>query len=340
MIKKIPHIKQKGGLVAEYPQIEKFIRDQIEIHWTHTEIKMEKDVHDILVNLSPAEKHGVIFNQKLFTMYEVFAGQEYWGDRFKKIFPRIEFQELASCFSFYELCVHKRFYQMLNEKLHLHHNEFYEDYVNDPVLKARMDCIDKYINDPDDLVSLGVFSMVEGAILYSSFAFFKHFRAEGNNKLRAFVSGINFSARDENLHSDAGAYCFKVLLDQSELTPEETEELYAKIYAAAEELREHEHQIADKTFDQGTMSGITATQMKNFADSRIDICLEKLGMTAQYKPSYNPIAEWFYIGLSNAKQHDFFAGQGSNYSRDWQEDDFDWSWEPKKIEEENTGENI
>lgn len=326
--KELPHIQQPGGLEAEYPDIEQFIRDQVKIHWTHTEIKLDKDIHDILVNLTPAEKHGVIFNQKLFTLYEVFAGDEYWGGRFKKIFPRIEFQEMAACFAFYELCVHKRFYQSLNEKLHLHTNEFYEEYSDDPVLAARMDAIDRYVNDPDDLLSIGAFSMVEGAILYSSFAFFKHFQSEGKNKLKAFVSGIDFSAKDENIHSEAGAYCFRTLLHQSQLTPEKQTELFRKLYEVADELRLHEHAIADRTFENGRIEGITAHQMKNFVDSRLDFCLENLGLTPQYKPASNPIAEWFYLSLSNSKMHDFFARQGSNYNRQWVEDNFDWDYEP------------
>lgn len=328
----LPHIKQKGGLEAEYPEIEKFIRDQIKIHWTHTEIKMDKDVQDILVNLTPAERHGVVFNQKLFTLYEVFAGDEYWGGRFKKIFPRIEFQEMAACFAFYELCVHKRFYQALNEKLHLHSNEFYEEYVHDPVLSSRMDAIDRYVNDPDDLLSIGAFSMVEGAVLYSSFAFFKHFQAEGKNKLKAFVSGINFSSKDENLHAEAGAYCFRTLLHQMQLTPEEQTSLFDKLYKVADELREHEHAIADKTFEHGRIEGITAHQLKNFVDSRLDLCLENLGLSARYKPASNPIGEWFYLGLSNSKIHDFFNRQGSNYNRDWVEDNFDWNYNPDQEE--------
>lgn len=328
MIREVPHIKQEGGLEAEYPQILEYIKSQNKIIWFHDEIKLEKDIQDILVNLTPAEKHGVIFNQKLFTLYEVFAGNEYWGGRFRKIFPRIEFQEMAAVFSFIELAVHKRFYQALNEKLHLHSNDFYNEYVNDPILKARMDAVEKYINDEDDLVSLAAFSMVEGVVLYSAFAFFKHFQAEGKNKLKAFVSGIDFSAKDENIHSEAGAYCFRTLLHQLQLSPEEQTKLFEKIYNVAEELRQHEHAITDKTFEAGRIDGITAHQTKNFVDSRIDLCLENLGLSAKYKPSSNPISEWFYLSLSNAKIHDFFNKQGSQYNRDWVEDDFDWNYEP------------
>lgn len=326
----VPHIRQPGGLAAEYPKILEFISDQNSVFWTHEEIKMEKDVHDILVNMTESERHGVITVQQLFTLYEVFAGQDYWSGRFARTYPRIEFQEMAACFAFFEMCVHKRFYQKINEHLHLHTNEFYEEYINNPVLKERMEFIDHYVSqEEDDLLSVAVFSLVEGAILYSSFAFLKHFQSQGKNKLKALVSGINFSVRDENLHHEAGAWVFRTDLIQSKLSPEETNKLYEKIYAAADKLREHEHKICDMIFEKGRVEGITAHQLKNFVDSRIDLCLENLGLSAVYKPASNPIAEWFYLGLSKAKMHDFFASQGSEYNRNWSEQAFDWNYTPE-----------
>ena len=326
----VPHIRRYSGLVAEYPKILEYIEQQNSVFWTHSEVRIEKDIQDILVNMTPAERHGVITVLKLFTKYEVFAGEEYWGGRFARTYPRAEFQEMATCSSFFETCVHRRFYQKINEHLKLHTNEFYEDYVSNPVLKERMEFIDEYVNqESNDLLSTAVFSLVEGAILYSSFAFLKHFQSQGKNKLKALVSGINFSVRDENLHHEAGAYVFRTDVQQSKLTPEETNALYEKIYSAAEKLREHEHAICDMVFEEGRIEGITAHQMKNFVDSRIDLCLENLGLSAKYKPASNPIAEWFYLGLSKAKMHDFFNSQGSEYHRNWSEEEFDWNYNPE-----------
>lgn len=76
------------------------------------------------------------------------------------------------------------------------------------MLNARVEHIGKIIDDESDLVSLAGFSMVEGVILYSSFAFLKRYQSQGKNKLLNIVRGINFSVRDENLHSVGGAWCF------------------------------------------------------------------------------------------------------------------------------------
>lgn len=193
-----PRIKtEKKEYTFDYPEAIAFAQQQNSIFWTDDEIRVDKDVQDIMVNMSEAERHGVITVLKLFTLYELIAGNEYWSGRVQKMFPRPDIQRMANCFSFFELNVHAPFYNKLNEALHLNTDEFYSEYVNDPILKERMEFVDSYVNHTEDLVSLGVFSMVEGAILYSSFAFLKHFQAQGKNKLLNVVRGINFSVRDE-----------------------------------------------------------------------------------------------------------------------------------------------
>jgi ribonucleotide reductase beta subunit family protein with ferritin-like domain len=75
------------------------------------------------------------------------------------------------------------------------------------------------VNHENDAVAIAAFSLIEGVILYSSFAFLKHYQSQGKNKLANVVRGINFSVRDENLHSLAGAWAFK--LKVQELNEEE-----------------------------------------------------------------------------------------------------------------------
>ena len=316
--------EKQDTYIFKYPQAAEIADEQNRIFWTWEEIDVEKDLHDLKTNFTESEYHGVVMTLKLFTLYEVIAGSEYWGGRFKRMFPRPEFQRMASCFSHFELNTHAPFYNRLNEVLSLNTNEFYTSYVDDPVLKARMDFIDKAVSDKDDLFSLGIFSMVEGAVLYSSFAFLKHFQAEGKNKLVNVTAGINFSVRDENLHSEAGAWVYRLLKSECKPTELQEKKLDSRLLEAADTIREHEHRIVDMIFEKGKMEGITDVQMKNFVDSRIDLCLENLGLEKQYKPVYNPIAKWFYKNIGGGQFHDFFVKTGSEYKRDWDERKFIW----------------
>jgi ribonucleotide reductase beta subunit family protein with ferritin-like domain len=101
--------------------------------------------------------------------------------------------------------------------LHLNTDEFYLDYVNDPVLKERMDFVDSIASSKNDLISLAGFCLIEGSVLYSSFSYLKHFQSNGKNKLPNLVRGIDFSVRDEDLHSLVGAWSFKSLKSQLQL---------------------------------------------------------------------------------------------------------------------------
>ena len=315
----------KHTYTFDYPEAIKFAKQQNSIFWTEEEIELSKDIQDILVNMTESERHGVITVLKLFTKYELSVGNEFWGKVVKDMFPRPDIQRMANCFSFFELNVHAPFYAKINEALHLATDEFYNSYTDDKTLTERMEFIDTALADKDRLYSLGVFAMIEGAILYSNFAYLKHFQSVGKNKLINLVAGINFSVRDENLHHEGGAWLFRTAVEESKLTPEQRTDLFAKLHTAAKILSEHEHRIVDMIFEKGRIEGITAHQLKNFVDSRIDICLQNLGLDAQFKPTSNPIAEWFYAGISSKSViHDFFAKLGNQYVRGWDESGFAW----------------
>lgn len=321
----VPHIKETTeSLVVNYKAPVEFTETQLKVFWLPEEVKVEKDVQDILTNFTEAEKHGVMTTLKLFSLYELKAGSEYWGDRFMKMFPRPEFQRMATTFATFELAIHKPFYNKINELLHVSSDEFYTSYVNDPVLKDRIEFIDSIVDSDDDLYSLGAFSMVEGAILYSSFAFLKHFQSKGKNKLLNIVRGINFSVRDENLHSQGGAWAFKELKTQMKLSPGQEASLEETLREAGRKLYEHECRIIDMIFEAGDIEGITELQMKNFVQSRINECLVQLGYGKEYDVTYNPLKEWFYDGINGFKFNDFFSGIGSEYHRNWDATAFTW----------------
>ena len=65
--------------IEEYKEPVEFANKQLHIFWLPDEVKVEKDIQDVLVNFSPAERHGVITTLKLFSLYETHAGDEYWG---------------------------------------------------------------------------------------------------------------------------------------------------------------------------------------------------------------------------------------------------------------------
>ena len=84
------------SFVVHYPEAVDFTEKQLSVFWLPTEIKVEKDVHDIYTNLTKAEKHGVLTVLKLFSLYELFAGRDYWTGTVMVEFPRPEIQRMAA----------------------------------------------------------------------------------------------------------------------------------------------------------------------------------------------------------------------------------------------------
>jgi ribonucleotide reductase beta subunit family protein with ferritin-like domain len=192
-----------------------------------------------------------------------------------------------------------------------------------------MEFIESVVCDKDDLVSLGAFSMVEGAVLYSSFAFLKHFQTEGNKKLNNVCRGIDFSVRDENIHCIGGAWLFQQLLTERVqaglLSPEQLHTIREKLKAVALKIAEHEHKIVDMIFEKGDMKGITKEDLKTFIMSRVNVCLSHLDIQPIFPVSAdNPIAIWYYKNINGIQFHDFFAGVGNSYKRTWKETGFKW----------------
>lgn len=315
-------MKQELVPIYEDENVVQFADTQLSVFWTADEVKVEKDIQDVLTNFSESEKHAVLTTLKLFSIYETHIGDEWWSGRFKDMFPRADYHRMASVFSMFELAVHAPFYNKINELLYINTPEFYLSYQHDPVLAARVEHIGEMLNDPDDCVALGSFCMTEGVILYSNFGFLKHYQSQGKNKLTNVVRGINFSVRDEALHAKATAYAFKekyVKLDEGNAFV-----VHTKLRVTAQKILDHEIQIIAKLFEKGKIPGITAHQLENFVKSRINVCFSDMGLPAVYEVTYDPISEYFYKGINDYQFNDFFAGVGREYNRNWNEDGFTW----------------
>jgi len=323
---KVPRIKTPtDSYVVHYPQFIEFADTQLEkCFWTSNEINVDKDKQDLLVNMTEAEKHAVTTALKLFVKYEIFVGTEYWLTRVMNKFPRPEIQRMAAVFGMTELAVHAPFYNKLNEVLGLNTEDFYTSYVDDPVLKQRMDFLDSIVDSDDDLLSLAAFSIIEGAILFSNFAMFKNFQSNGNNLISNTVQGINSSVIDEGLHSQAGAALFKQVVKESKLSKDAYAELVSKIEIVAGQILKHEYRITEMLFEKGPLRGVTEAQMKSFAAHRVNMCLDALGIEPIFGVPDTTVQEWFYGGVQKFQSHDFFAKMGREYQRGWNEKNFEW----------------
>ena len=326
----LPIRTEKSAYVFDYPMAEDLAKKQRSIFWTAEEIPVENDKQDFLVNMTDAEQAAVKTTLKLFTIYELILGGEVWGDRIFHAFPRPEVQMMANAFSFAELNMHAPFYAKLNKVLMIDTEEFYDSYKNDPVLAERIQFVWDAIADEDLLYALSVFTLMENCVLYSNFAFLKHFQSGGKNLLQNVISGINFSARDENLHATGGAWLFNTTLDEYAATvpadkfEAERDDLFARVRGVAEHLYAHEARIVEMLFAHGPITGIEQADLEAFVRSRIDMTLENMRMEPLFGVETNPVAEWFYAGINGTQFHDFFQVTGNEYNRNIGETEFEF----------------
>jgi ribonucleoside-diphosphate reductase beta chain len=136
------------------------------------------------------------------------------------------------------------------------------------------------------------------------------------NKLKGVGQIVEWSIRDESMHSDAGCWLFRTLLEEK---PElKTPELEAAINEAALLSLQLELDFIEKVYEQGDLEGCSKDDLISFIKHRVNTKMGDLG----YRPIVNGIdvtaierMKWF-DHLSAGKQHtDFFANRVTNYSK-------------------------
>lgn len=323
---------KKEFYTPEYPWALELIDQQNSVFWRFDETNIDADIHDLKTALTEAELNGIKEALRLFTLYETEIGNDYWTGVVRKVFGHPELKMLAATNSSTET-LHARAYNEINRVLGLDTEEFYTSYKQDEVLSQRMKFIEDACSIPKDynaldvLKSIGTFLFIEGSVLYSSFAFIKHFSSNGKNLLKNINSAITYSIRDEgNFHVTSGELLFKTLKQEAELTKEELIILNEHLIKIAYKTFEHEEKIMDKLFAFGKISGITENQMKIFIRSRINECLKCLEIVPIFEfEKYNPIEDWFYSNITTLKLSDFFHSKSAQYSRKWKKHKFTWS---------------
>lgn len=326
----IPLMSPPEGWIIEYPEFDKLADEQVHAFWPWDEPEVENDIQDIRVYMTDSEQHGTIEVLRSFTKYEMHAGDDYWAGRIMSRFKRPEIQRMASMFSAVELNSHAPFYNRINELLYLDNEEFYGEWKQSKVLRDRMAFIGRVINDPDDLISTAGFAFIEGAVLYTQFAYLKHFQAQecGKNLIRNICSGIALSVGDENTHAVGSSMLANTIRRERELTDQEYADYQDLVHELALVVYEHEEEIIRRVMPHDDIGGITVRSMQDFAKHRINLVLEML----QLEPVFDnelldgKIATWFYADINSISFHDFFVSNGSEYHIDWSETAFGSVW--------------
>jgi len=301
----------------EYQQAFDFYKDQHRVHWLADEVPLASDLNDWKLKLTTSEKNLIGNILKSFAQTEVHVN-DYWSTKVSMWFPKPEVQAMARVFADFE-SIHAEAYARLNEELGL---DDFKAFLEDETSKAK---IDRLVETPGEsleerALSLAIFSaFTEGVNLFSSFAILMSFQLR--NLMKGTGQIVEWSVRDESLHSKAGCWLYKTLL--SENPSLDTPELRNKIVEACDLSVKLEFDFIEKAFEMGDIEGLTKSQLKNFIKARANEKIIELGYNAIYNdidPNLLKQIEWFGHLTSGKTHQDFFAGRVTNYSKsngDW-----------------------
>jgi ribonucleoside-diphosphate reductase beta chain len=307
-----PHYKP-----FEYQTAFDFYKDQHRAHWLADEVPLSSDLNDWKLKLSESEKSLIGNILKSFAQTETYVN-DYWATKVATWFPKHEIKAMACAFADFE-SIHAEAYARLNEELGL---DDFEAFMEDEEAKAK---IDRLVELPgntlrEKALSLAIFSaFTEGVNLFSSFAVLMSFQLR--NLMKGTGQIVEWSVRDESLHSKAGCWLFRTLMEEN---PElDNPMMTIDIYEACEISVGLEFDFIDKAFEMGEIEGLNKAQLKNFIKERANQKLIELN----YNPLYNDIdpnllkqMEWFGHLTSGKTHQDFFAGRVTDYSKstaDW-----------------------
>jgi len=301
----------------EYQDAFDFYKNQHRAHWLADEVPLASDLNDWKLKLNESEKNLIGNILKSFAQTEVHVN-DYWSTKVSVWFPKPEIQAMARVFADFE-SIHAEAYARLNEELGL---DDFKAFMEDEVSKAK---IDRLIEVPGETIeeralSLAIFSaFTEGVNLFSSFAILMSFQLR--NLMKGTGQIVEWSVRDESLHSKAGCWLYRTLLKEC---PElDTPEMRNKIVEACELSVQLEYDFIEKAFEMGDIEGLNKEQLKAFIKARANEKLIELGYQAIYNdidPNLVKQMEWFGHLTSGKTHQDFFAGRVTSYSKstaDW-----------------------
>jgi len=301
----------------EYQQAFEFYKNQHRAHWLADEVPLASDLNDWRLNLNESEKNLIGNILKSFAQTEVHVN-DYWSGKISQWFPKPEIVAMAGSFGAFE-AIHAEAYARLNDELGL---DDFQAFMED---EASRNKIERLLETPSETLeekalALAIFSaFTEGVNLFSSFAILMSFQLR--NLLKGTGQIVEWSVRDESLHSQAGCWLFRTLMQES---PElDTVEMRNNVIETCNLSVKLEFDFIDKAFEMGEIEGLNKDQLKNFIKARANDKMKELG----YNPVYNDIdpsllkqMEWFGHLTSGKTHQDFFANRVTDYSKstgDW-----------------------
>src|SRR5271166_6974331 len=131
-------------------------------------------------------------------------------------------------------------------------------------------------------------------------------------KMKGMGQIITWSVRDESLHCDSIVKLFRTFVQEN---PEIwTEELKRDIYLTCATIVDHEDAFIELAFEQGSVEGLTAREVREYIRYIADRRLQQLGLNPLFQVAKNPLP-WLDEMLNAVEHTNFFENRATEYSK-------------------------
>src|ERR1700721_2465412 len=274
---------------------------QQRVHWLPEESPLADDVKDWHKNLTLSERNLLTQIFRFFTQADVEVNNCYMK-QYSQVFKPTEVLMMLSAFSNIET-VHIAAYSHLLDTVGMPEVE-YTAFLKYKEMKDKYDFMHGFRVDnkheiAKTLAAFGAFT--EGLQLFASFAILLNFPRF--NKMKGMGQIITWSVRDESLHCESIIHLFRTFVRENpEIWNEATKR---ELYLPCATIIEHEDAFIDLAFEQGSVEGLTAREVKEYIRYIADRRLVQLGLNALFHVMSNPLP-WLDEMLNAVEHANFF----------------------------------
>lgn len=270
-------------------------------HWDAQEIDLSKDDYDAL---EPQEK---LFMDNMLSFFNV-SDSLVISNLDETLIKDTDIEEALFFYRYqgFNEQVHQETYSLMTDtfiKDISKRNQMFEAVKYNPVVRAKTEWVEKWINNSSFAHKLAAFACVEGISFSALFAGAFWFRSR--DKMPGFASANEFILKDETSHYQFAVHLYNnYLKDEFKLSNLELRQLILEAFNT-------EVAFINGSLPDG-LKGLTKEKMTEYVKFVTDIVLKDFGLPVEFKVK-NPLGYMANIGLES--KNNFFEVRTGDYTR-------------------------
>jgi len=286
-------------------------------YWVHDEFNFDGDIQDFKVECTDAERSIIKRTMLAIAQIEVSV-KTFWADIYHKM-PKPEVAGVGMTFAESEVRHHDAYSHLL-ELLGM--NEEFDRIEEIPALADRIDYLDDYMRDGEDVtskrdvaLSILLFSIfIEHVSLFSQFLIMLSFDKH-TKRFKGIANAVEATSKEEQIHGLFGVELVETIkAENPDLFDEDFEE---DVQDACQQAYEAEMEILDWIFSDGELNFLPRTHVDAFLRDRFNQSLENVDVEPIFETDDDLVEEtrWFDEDIMMTKDNDFFSKRSTTYNK-------------------------